>query len=181
MKNFTHPLQRVIKVFSLQPQPLTREFWTISLSPNSFEDSHDWLGFQSEDVAAQDFLTIDSEQHIYELQTTQKEGDVQFASVNLPAPSSQLTIQLSDTRNFYARSKYTLFILLGDFGGFNGAIVMLPSFLISFYAPISFSRSLISKTPTRKPLGQNKKNLQQRMARYSSVFANAQSSTGLNP
>lgn len=92
MKNFTHPLQHIIKAFTLQLQPLTRELQTISLSPNSFEDSHDWLGFQSENVAAQDFLTIDTEKHTYEPQTTKKKGDVQFQLENYPAPSTKLTV-----------------------------------------------------------------------------------------
>ncbi len=32
------------------------------------------------------------------------------------------------------RSKYTVFVLLGDVGGFNGAIMILPAYLMSFYS-----------------------------------------------
>lgn len=48
-------------------------------------------------------------------------------------PRASMSIQLSDTKFKYTRQKYTIFTLLGDFGGFNGAVVMFPSVLISFY------------------------------------------------
>lgn len=85
----------------------------------------------------------------YEVQTEVYPTDVMYPTLKKVAPSTSLTIDLSDITFNYARSKYTVFALLGDFGGFNGAIVMVPAFLMSFYAPSSFQQSLVSKTPTR--------------------------------
>ena len=47
-------------------------------------------------------------------------------------------------------------ILLSDLGGFQGAIILLPSYLMSFYASRMLSRSLASQTPTvKRRYGQN--------------------------
>ena len=66
-------------------------------------------------------------------------------------PKASMTIMLSDTRYKYTRSKYTFFQLLGDFGGFNGAIIMLPTVLVSFYTQRMFNAAVARDTPVRKP------------------------------
>ena len=45
-----------------------------------------------------------------------------------------LVIALKPEIMLQERSAYTLFTLLGDFGGFQGAIIIFPSFLMSFYS-----------------------------------------------
>ena len=40
--------------------------------------------------------------------------------------------------------------LIGDFGGFQGAIIMFPVFFLSFYASNMFESSLLEGTPVKK-------------------------------
>ena len=51
---------------------------------------------------------------------------------------------MSERANTYERSAYTLLALLGDIGGFNSAIIILPTFLMSFYNPRMYQASLYS-------------------------------------
>ena len=41
---------------------------------------------------------------------------------------------MSDVKQSYQRKAYTFLTLLGDYGGFNGAIVFLLSFLMTSYS-----------------------------------------------
>ena len=41
--------------------------------------------------------------------------------------------------------------LIGDIGGFQGAIFMIPAFILSFYTPKMFEASLLSDMPVKKP------------------------------
>ena len=49
-----------------------------------------------------------------------------------------------------------MFILLGDIGGFNGAIMILPAYLMSLYTDRMFRKSIAAETPIRKPINKNK-------------------------
>ena len=46
---------------------------------------------------------------------------------------------------------YTLMVLIGDIGGFQGAIVLIPAFFLSFYTPKMYEASLLSDMPIKKP------------------------------
>ena len=46
----------------------------------------------------------------------------------------QLILQLSANKYIYERNVYTFFSLIGDVGGFNGAIVIVPTFLMAIYS-----------------------------------------------
>ena len=45
-----------------------------------------------------------------------------------------MKISLTNEKNFYERTAYTLLDALGDFGGFNDAIVFFVSLFMSFYS-----------------------------------------------
>ena len=53
-------------------------------------------------------------------------------------PQMDIIFKLADTRYKYERAPYTIFVLLGDFGGFQGAIIMLPGYLMSLYTSRMF-------------------------------------------
>ena len=63
-------------------------------------------------------------------------------------PITSVEIYLGGKKNIYERSKYTIFTLLGDLGGFYGAIVLIPSSFMSLYASKILTQSLSSQTPT---------------------------------
>ena len=45
---------------------------------------------------------------------------------------------------------YTVFTMIGDIGGFNGAIIILPMFLLSMYSGRMYSSSIQEEIPVRK-------------------------------
>ena len=51
---------------------------------------------------------------------------------------------------YLQRVQYTFFSLLGDVGGFNGAIIIFPSFLMSWYAARKFNASIYEDMPIKK-------------------------------
>ena len=61
-------------------------------------------------------------------------------------PQVEITIYLSSKKIIYERTKYSFFTLLSDFGGFYGAIIMIPNLFFSFYAQNMFSKSITSQT-----------------------------------
>ena len=58
----------------------------------------------------------------------------------------------------YERNYYTFMTLIGDVGGFNGAIILFPAFIMSFYSSHMFSSSLYSKFPVKRKKLTNSKN-----------------------
>ena len=62
-----------------------------------------------------------------------KEGEALFES----------SLILSNKQYSYERSAYTVLALIGDFGGFNGAILFLLNALIKLYSQLLFKAELI--------------------------------------
>ena len=56
-------------------------------------------------------------------------------------------IEMSQKKNFYTRNAYTLLSLLGDFGGFNDAIVFLISILMSSYSAKMYAAQITAELP----------------------------------
>lgn len=61
-----------------------------------------------------------------------------------------LEVQLGAQRATYERSAYTLFTLAGDVGGFNGAVIIFPTFFLAFYSQKMFEQQIASEFTTRK-------------------------------
>ena len=61
-----------------------------------------------------------------------------------------LTVNLDDKIIKMEREAYTLFTLIGDVGGFNGAIIILPAYLMSLYSERMFQSALAKEVPVRK-------------------------------
>ena len=49
-----------------------------------------------------------------------------------------VNLQISEKSMTYERSAYTLFQLLGDVGGFNAAIMILPYYFLQIYSERMF-------------------------------------------
>ena len=49
-------------------------------------------------------------------------------------PRVEVTVQMTNVKLVHKREAYTVFNILEDFGGFSGSIVMVFSFLMSFYS-----------------------------------------------
>ena len=48
--------------------------------------------------------------------------------------------------------------LIGDFGGFNGAIIILPSLFMNWYSSKMFDAAIAQEIPTKKRSKRSKKN-----------------------
>ena len=53
-----------------------------------------------------------------------------------------IILRLSANKYIYERSVYTFFALLGDVGGFNGAIIILPTFVMAIYSERMYQGSI---------------------------------------
>mmetsp|Transcript_19933 Transcript_19933/g.26909 ORF Transcript_19933/g.26909 Transcript_19933/m.26909 type:complete len:141 (+) Transcript_19933:751-1173(+) len=87
-------------------------------------------------------------------------------------PNSRIDIHLSDRRNEYERSRYTLFALISDIGGFQGFLIILPSYFMAFWAAHMLRRSLASQTPVKEPTPEGEPQSER-------ILANAESAEGL--
>ncbi len=72
----------------------------------------------------------------------------------------EVNLELANKMMTAERSKYTLFILLGDVGGFNGAIMILPAYLMSFYSEKMDNQAVAGQTPIRRPTNKRGKGQQ---------------------
>ena len=53
-----------------------------------------------------------------------------------------LKLQISDNKYIFERNVYTFFTLIGDVGGFNGAIIILPTFVMAIYSKRMYKGSI---------------------------------------
>ena len=82
-------------------------------------------------------------------------------------PCLEIKLKLSNILLESERKTYTIFTMLGDIGGFNTAINILPTFILAQYSGRMYSSSIkkeipVRKTKKRRP-GQSLSPAQQRM------------------
>ena len=53
-------------------------------------------------------------------------------------PSLTVTVELADVRHERERQVYTIFTMIGDIGGFNGAIIIFPAFFMTHYSSLMY-------------------------------------------
>ena len=83
-------------------------------------NNDDYIGFLTGSSEPIEFLSYDgSVRTEWEIKS---EAEIQFL------------LRLSANKYIYERNVYTFFSLIGDIGGFNGAIVILPTFLMAIYS-----------------------------------------------
>ena len=116
MKNSTNPIQSIIEDFGTIIEPGIEKAFQLSLSPNEFTNKDDYLGFLHNEPDPFQFLSEDK----FEKITYKASDETKYAFL----------IVLSKRLNTYERQVYSIFALVGDFGGFNGAILGLASFFL---------------------------------------------------
>ena len=57
---------------------------------------------------------------------------------------------LSDRKWHHERSAYTAMTLIGDVGGFNGAMVLLPTYLMSYFSFVMYKWTITEEMPVKK-------------------------------
>ena len=125
------------------------------LQPNEFTDSKDSIGFFELDFEPGVYLTLNElKQETTEI-TKLSGHKVGILKSWQPIPKIsylpmfELNLELANKMMTAERSKYTLFVLLGDIGGFNGAIMILPAYLMSFYSEKMYQQAVAGQTPVR--------------------------------
>lgn len=83
-------------------------------------------------------MTIDSQETLYlTSEGVDKQKNTGFA------------IKLSDKKSYFSRSAYTFLTLLGDFGGFNDALIFLISLFMSSYSAKMYAAHVTQELPYR--------------------------------
>ena len=118
MKNFTDPIQTKADYLAIH---LGTEY-TISLYANTLEDFTDKIGFIQKDPVEYSFMQFDGYKEKPHTKTNKM----------------RIIINLDDRLINYEREAYTVFTLLGDLGGFNSAIIILPAYLLNIYSERMF-------------------------------------------
>ena len=107
------------------------------LAQNEFYDQQDMIGFLSKEPEPYKFLSMDfNEKQQYQSRDT------------LPHVSFKLT--LSDNSITYKRDAFTIIQLIRSIGGFNGAIIIFPAYLMSIYSGRMFQSDIQKEIPVRR-------------------------------
>lgn len=135
---------------------LYRDIYTtakLSLAANEFTDRKDKIGLYKSDPDVTSFLTIDSFDTQYTAIIPGRSEELVTVNVNgqnSSLPKADLNIELSAKLNEYERTKYTIFDLVGDLGGFSSAVTIFPMIFMGFYSSRMFASSVTANEPFRE-------------------------------
>ena len=77
-------------------------------------------------------------------------AEYDLAIARLKLPKFKIVYRLSNVLHQSERKVYSVFTMIGDIGGFNGAIIILPSFILAQYSGRMFSSSIQEEIPVSK-------------------------------
>ena len=96
---------------------------------------------------------------------------------NVTYPYLNIEIKMTDRQVLHSRQAYNVLDLLGDFGGFNGSVFMLFSFVTTAYSSKMYRNQISQEIPIqRKKLRQGTK---QAIVRFRSKFSSVEDSPTL--
>ena len=130
---------------------------TIGLAPNEFYDYNDYFGLFEYDPEPHNFLSMETSESLVANLVGQNTTGLSYPDSQEILPISEIKFILSDNKRLIERHAYTFMILVGDIGGFTGAIISLPAILLSWYSNRVFTASVFSKLPIKIDEIQNKK------------------------
>ena len=65
-------------------------------------------------------------------------------------PTREIVMQMTNNKAFHVRHAYTMFDVLGDVGGFNGAVLSILSLFMGSYSSSVYFSQVSSEIPTLK-------------------------------
>ena len=65
-------------------------------------------------------------------------------------PYIEMSLEMTNSKNLYSRKAYTLFDLLGDFGGFNEAFFMIIGSVLAVYSARLYEDSISRELPFQR-------------------------------
>ena len=99
------------------------------------------------------------------------ENNTYSNSSRIVLPETSIKFRLSENKTLYERKAYTFMILVGDIGGFYGAIIGLPAYFLSWYSSRMFGASIYEQLPVndskkkkQKRYNLNSQNMQNKIA-----------------
>ena len=102
------------------------------------ETKDGWIGaFEKEEEHS--FLSVDKIEKVYA--KNEKEPIVD-ASGSFQPPEIRFVISQARSKYVYSRQAYTILAVMGDFGGFNDALVLICSALMGLYSSAAFSTAV---------------------------------------
>ena len=137
MDDFYEPLQTYFTNTRVLVRPYLNQISRIKIGSNEFEDNRDRFGFLFSDPDPKIFIS-ETEQEILSDYTSES-----------PLPNLQFIIELSNQHKIIERKQYTIFTLIGDFGGFNAAVLSIPAIFMGFYAEKMFKAAVLEEIPVK--------------------------------
>ena len=139
MKNMTQPIQTRTQLARpvIDEKYQNREVFTLSV--NKFYDYSDQVGLFEQDFEPYTYLTID---------TRDKEKVPKTSEDDIP--TLVIEFMLSEQFSERERTAYTFMTLIGDIGGFNGAIIIFPGLFMNWYSSKMFDAAIASEIPSKK-------------------------------
>ena len=113
----------------------------IELSMNKLVNRDDYFGLVQVEPEPQQFLSIEK---ITDFQSERLSNSLFGDTLEHP-----VLFSLSDIERTYEREVYSFMAALGDFGGFNDGIVLIPVILMSIYSQKMFLQELFSLLPVK--------------------------------
>ena len=142
---------------------LKDQTYEVKIQVNEFVDINDYFGVFVPEPEPDVFFSIDSiipkvetapfNLHGWNATASQEiisELEAKNSSGTVPLPKHSYRIQLSPNQLKMERKFYSFFTLLGDIGGFNGAIIIFPAFIMQYYSEHAYQMANSEQVPVRK-------------------------------
>ena len=68
-----------------------------------------------------------------------------------------INVRLHNIERVYERQSYTFMMMVGDIGGFNGAVIVVPSLFMSYYSSLMYQYEVTSEIPIKKKRSRKQK------------------------
>ena len=124
------PVIRVLDAFSNSE---------IELSLNELIDRNDYFGLLHSDPDPKAFFNLE----------LSKPSGAERINKRQEMVYKPVLFSLSDVKKTYEREVYTFMEALGDFGGFNDGILLIPAILMQIYSNKMYSQALFSLLPIK--------------------------------
>ena len=125
----------VRKLYAYKVLADTRQTILFELGPNQFEDFRDIIGF----------FRTDPEEHVF--------FQIEKENVDKISPykrtETRVKIELSDLFRSQERQVYTFITLMGDVGGFNGAVLVFPTIIMAYLSERMYHKEIAGEIPVK--------------------------------
>ena len=114
------------------------------MSFNEFYDYDDHFGLFEQETEPFNFMTLDDYTSTYLTMTGLGNENTTYPNsrTGIVLPQTSIKFRLSENKTLYERKAYTFMILVGDIGGFTGAIIGLPAYFLNWYSSRMFGASI---------------------------------------